>query len=139
MKDEIYSIIAVTAGGERGPGRYEFKTLFTTRNDAEFEDLQKLLRERHFGFRRESFARNTRSVVVVGVDSKEHAQAQAVPGRNKLVSKPVKRGQRFRSAAAASGHLGLKNNEVAIYLSRAYQSGSKTTTLRGVTLAYADE
>src|SRR5215469_13055832 len=137
MKDEIFSIVAVTAGGQRSAGRYEYDTLFTTRNEAEFQELKQLLKERHFGFRRESFARNTREVVVLHVDAKEHEAAQRTPGRNRLVSKPVKRGQRFRSANAASGHLGLRNNEVAIYLSRAYQTGEKKATLRGVTLAYA--
>ena len=133
------AIIVVTQGGQLAPGRFDFETVFTSRDEDEIESLKQELRERHMGFRREGYVRNSRAVVVVDVNKTLHREAQTIPGRNRLVSKPVKKGQRFRSANEASGHLGLTHNEVSMYLANATRAGQKTTTLRGVTFAYEDE
>jgi hypothetical protein len=135
---KIYSFIVVTAGENR-PGYYDYQTLFSTRSDKEYEAMKATLTEQHFGLKRESYARNRREIIVTGVDRKVHEEYQHSAGRNGETSKPTHRGQRFPSAAAASGHLGLLNNEVAIMLSRSTLAGKKDATVRGVTLAYADE
>ena len=123
----------MTSGGKRSPGHYDYHTLFTTRNDEEIEHAKKLLKESHFGFRRATFTRNSRPVIVTAIDKKAHKEAQLMPGRNGQVSQHCRVGMRFESANDAAMHIGLKNNEVAMYLSR---SRNNEATLRGVTFAY---
>lgn len=138
MKPTIYTV-ALFKQGEGRPGVLDMETLFTSRNPEEIDELKKFMLEQNAGFRRSAQARNSREVVVVHVDQAEHDQYIASAGKNGLVSKPVRKGQTFRSATAASGHIGLRHNEVAMYLSKSAATGDKKATIRGVTFAYKDD
>ena len=133
----IYTFCVVKQ--EDRPGRLEMQTLFTTSSETEVAQLTQLLLERDAGFKREAKGMNARAVVAVAIDTKEHLKWCQEGGRNGLTAKPVHKGQKFRSATEASGHIGLKHNEVAVWLSRARATNSKTAQVRGVTFAYADE
>lgn len=124
--------------GEGKPGNLVFKNLFSTRNDTHAEEITKFLLEENAGFRRANQARNAREVVVTHVSKSDHEKWLLEPGRNGLKSKPVKPGQVFRSATEASGHIGLRHNEVAMMLSRCSATGENQATVRGVTFAYKD-
>lgn len=138
MKELIHSFYVITQGDGK-PGDLTFKRLFSTRNQEEVEELSRELLERNAGFRRASMTRNSREVVVVHVDAKEAERWQHEAGRNGLTAKPVKRGQTFASAVEASGHIGLRHNEVAMFLSRTAATGENQATLRGVTFAYKSD
>jgi hypothetical protein len=133
----IYTFVIVEQTEK--PGQLKMETLFTTYNQAEVEELKRFLLEQNAGFKRASQARNSRPVVVTHIDPKEAEKWQTHPGRNGLMAKPVRRGQVFPSATAASGHIGLKHNEVAMLLSRISATGEKQVTVRGVTFSYEDD
>ncbi len=137
-KNKLYTFLLATQG-EGKPGELEMKTLFTTRDSATMEALCQTLWEQNAGFRRERQTRNRREIVVTHVDEAEAKRWLTTPGRNGLVAKPVKRGQVFPSGTAASGHIGLRHNEVSMMLSRCGATGEKAATVRGVTFAYADD
>jgi hypothetical protein len=136
-KMKIHTFVMVTQGDGK-PGNLTFKNLFSTRSETHADEITKFLLEENAGFRRASQARNTREIVVIHVSKAEHERWVKEPGRNGLVSKPVQNGQVFPSATAASGHIGLRHNEVAMALSRCVAAGEKTATVRGVTFAYKD-
>src|SRR5579859_2101251 len=108
-----FCIIAQEALGKLG-----LETLFSTHNEQEVADLKQYLLEQDAGYRRASKGKNSRPVVVVHVDTKEHEKWVIHPGRNGLRARPTVRGQKFKSAVEASGHVGLRHNEVAMLLSR---------------------
>lgn len=137
-KNKIYTFMVV-AQGDGKPGELEFTNLFTTRSDEAKDELCQILLERQVGFKREAMARNRREVVVTRVDKEEAERWQTLAGRNGLKAQPVHRGQVFPSATAASGHVGLRHNEVAMMLSRVAATGEKQATVRGVTFAYRDD
>lgn len=137
MKNLAYSFVIIAQERSK-PSSMTFEPLFTTSNDDEYEELKQFLVDRNAGLRRQSFARNSREVVVIHVDG-EHDKWTKAPGRNGLISQPVKLGQRFPSANAASGGLGLRHNEVAQLLSRTAATGEYKATIRGVTFCYADD
>lgn len=139
MKNTIVHTFVVITQGEGKPGDLQYRNLFSTRNPEEVEELSRLLLERNAGFRRESMSRNSREIVVTHVDPAEHEKYLLQAGRNGLKSQPVKRGMTFPSGTAASGHVGLRHNEVAMMLSRAAFTGEKVATIRGVTFAYKDD
>ena len=121
------------------PGQMELETLFTKYNEEEVREIRKFLLEQDAGFRRIAQGKNARPVVVIHVDPKEHERWIQSPGRNGLASRPVNKGQAFRSAVEASGWVGLRHNEVAMLLSRTAATGEKQATVRGVTFAYKDD
>ena len=139
MSKQLFYTFAVITHGANGPGDLKFEKLFSTRNEGEVAELTRFLLEQNAGFRRTNQSRNVRGVLVTHVDPKEAQEWQTTGGRNGLKSKPVLRGQRFRSATEASGHVGLRHNEVAMLLSRCQSTGEKQATVRGVTFAYADD
>jgi len=138
MSNQIHTFVVITQGDGK-PGELKFRTLFATRNEGAMEEMAQLLLEQNSGFKRASYARNAREVVVMHVDAKEHEKWLHEPGRNGLVSKPVARGRVFRSATEASGHIGLRHNEIAMMLSRCAQTGENQATVRGVSFAYKDD
>jgi hypothetical protein len=137
MKNMAYTFVVI-AQERAKPSSMTFEPLFTTSNDEEYAELKEFLVVRNAGFRRESFARNAKEVIIIHIDPSHHKWAQA-PGRNGLKSQPVKMGQKFPSANAASGHLGLRHNEVAQLLSRTAATGEFKATIRGVTFCYGDD
>jgi hypothetical protein len=137
-QNKIYSFVVLTQGDGK-PGELGFENLFTTRDPAVKEELARTLLERHAGFRRSAQTRNRREVIVTHVDKEEAVRWLTEKGRNGLTAKPVERGHQFGSATEASGHIGLRHNEVAMMLSRCHATGEKVCTVRGVTFAYADD
>jgi hypothetical protein len=137
MKNMSYTFLIV-AQERAKPSSMNFEPLFSTSNDAEYEELKQFLVDRNAGLRRESFARNSKEVVVIHIDPAHEKWVQA-PGKNGLVSQRVKVGQTFASANSASGCLGLRHNEVAQLLSRTAATGEFQATVRGVTFAYKDD
>lgn len=129
----------VVSQGEGKPGDIRFTNLFSTRNPEEVKELSQILRERNVGFRREGMTRNAREIVVTHVDGQEAEKWLNQPGRNGLKAKPSRRGMTFPSAVAASGHVGLRHNEVAQLLSRCHATGERQATVRGVTFAYKED
>ena len=136
-KNKIYSFV-VLAQGDGKPGEMAFENLFTTRDETVKEELCKILWERNAGFRRSAQTRNRREIVVTHVDQAEARRWQETAGRNGLKAKPVERGHVFASGTEASGHIGLRHNEVSMLLSRCQATGEKSATVRGVTFAYKD-
>jgi hypothetical protein len=135
---KIYTFLVVTQGDGK-PGELAFQNLFTTRDPEAYKALCQTLWEQNAGFRRHAQTRNRREVVVTHVDNAEAERWINTPGRNGLKAKPVTHGQVFESATAASGHVGLRHNEVAMLLSRCQATGEKAATVRGVTFAYKDD
>lgn len=121
------------------PGHMTAETLFTTRDQNEVQELKQFLLEQDAGFRRAAKGVNAKPVEVIHVDPQEHQRWVEHPGRNGLKSRPVTVGQRFPSATAASGWLGLRHNELAMMLSRAAATGQHAATLRGVTFRYCSD
>lgn len=132
----IFTVLKIPAGRSDA---VSIEPLFGTYDTTEVEELRQFLLEQNAGFRRSGHSRHARPVKVIHVDQKEHERWVTTPGRNGLTSKPVVRGQVFWSAVEASGWLGLRHNEVAIVLSHCAATGEKQVTVRGVTLACADE
>jgi hypothetical protein len=137
-RNKIYSFLVVAQGGGK-PGDLTFENLFTTHDPEVKEALCKVLWEQHAGFRRSAQTRNRREIVVTHVDKAESERWQQTAGRNGLKAKAVERGHVFCSATEASGHVGLRHNEVAMLLSRCHATGEKAATVRGVTFAYKDD
>jgi hypothetical protein len=88
---------------------------------------------------------SSRPVVVVAVDDvinsrfREDAPVAPINGQ---FAQEVEVGQEFPSAIAASRHLGLKNNEVALYLQKTRQAAdpaARYAKIRGVTIQYRDD
>jgi hypothetical protein len=89
---------------------------------------------------------SSRPVVVQAIDPevfKKFDEATAgVRPANGLYAQPVAVGQMFESGAALARHLGLKNNEVTMFLNRAKHvedPGKRTAKLRGVVFAYQSD
>jgi hypothetical protein len=89
---------------------------------------------------------SSKEVVVLEVESETFARfdENTAGGRrptNGLYSQRVEVDQKFPSARAASLHLGLKNNEVAVYLSKtnSLPPDERKAKLRGVTLQYVED
>jgi hypothetical protein len=89
---------------------------------------------------------SSRMVVVVGYDreaaSRFEEDLAPVRPTNGVFSQAVHIGQEFPSAKAASAHLGLKNNEVALYLGKVKHlgdPGERTAKIRGVVVQYKDD
>lgn len=137
MKNLAYTFVIVKQERAK-PSSMEFESLFTTSNDEEYEELKQFLIDRDAGLRRASFARNSKEVVAIHIDP-SHDKWTKAPGKNGLMSQPIKTGQRFDSANAASGSLGLRHNEVAQLLSRTAATGEFQATIRGVTFCYAED
>lgn len=137
MKNMAFTFVVI-AEERAKPSSKTFESLFTTCNEEEYEELKQFLVERNAGLRRASFARNSKEVVAIHV-SPEHEKWTRAPGKNGLISQPVKTGQRFESANAASGAIGCRHNEVAQLLSRTAATGEFAATIRGVTFCYADD
>lgn len=85
---------------------------------------------------------SSKTVVVLSVDEQVNARfledvAEKAP-TNGFYAQRVEAGQEFPSARAASSHLGLNHNEVAIYLNKSKHRppAERIAKLRGVTLAY---
>lgn len=129
-KNKLWSFVVVTQGDGK-PGDLSFETLFATRDETAKEAMCRTLWEQNAGFRRENQTRNRRGVVVLHVDKAEAERWQTTAGRNGLLAKPTKQGQTFNSATEASGHVGLRHNEVAMLLSRCHATGEKKATVRG--------
>lgn len=137
MKNLAYTFVVIKQERAK-PSSMEFESLFTTSNDGEYEELKQFLVDRNAGLRRASFARNSKEVIAIHVDQ-AHEKWTKSPGKNGLISQPIKSGQRFESANAASGQLGLRHNEVAQLLSRTAATGEFHATIRGVTFCYAED
>jgi hypothetical protein len=137
-QNKLWSFVIVTQGDGK-PGDLGFETLFSTRDEVAKEALTKILWEQNAGFRRSNQTRNRREVIVTHIDKAEAERWQNTAGRNGLKAKPVKTGHVFSSATEASGHVGLRHNEVAMILSRCTSTGEKQATVRGVTFAYHDD
>jgi hypothetical protein len=119
-------------------GEMQVESLCSTTNREHAAKLKQCVQEQGRDLRRKAQGRNVREVVVLNVDEKEHGKWCIQPGRNGLRSKPVRAGQIFRSATEASGHVGLRHNEVAMKLSRAAATAEQRATVRGVTFVYGD-
>jgi hypothetical protein len=130
-----YTFCIITSAGR---GAMNMETLFSTTNPEHVAELKQCVQEQGRDLRRKAQGRNVREVVVTNVDGKEHGRWCSQPGRNGLSSRSVQQGQVFRSATEASGHVGLRHNEVAMVLSRAAAAGEQTAKVRGVTFAYRD-
>jgi hypothetical protein len=130
-----YTFCIITSDGR---GAMQIESLWPTTNREHAAKLKQCVQEQGRELRRKAQGRNVREVVVLTVDEKEHGRWCIQPGRNGLPSKPVQAGQGFRSATEASGHVGLRHNEVAMLLSRAAATGERRATVRGVTFAYKD-
>lgn len=88
---------------------------------------------------------SSKPVIVLGVDQSRFSffsegQAESRPA-NGLFSQPVEVDQEFPSARAASVYLGLKNNEVALYLNKVCHlpPEERVAVLRGVSLQYLED
>jgi hypothetical protein len=137
MKNLAYTFMVIKEDRAK-PSSKEFESLFTTSNDEEYEELKQFLIDRNAGLRRASYARNSKEVIAIHIDP-SHDKWTTTPGKNGLLSQPIKTGQRFESANAASGSLGLRHNEVAQLLSRTAATGEFKATIRGVTFCYAED
>ena len=137
MKNMAFTFVVI-AEERAKPSSKTFESLFTTCNEEEYEELKAFLIDRNAGLRRASFARNSREVVAIHIDP-SHEKWTREAGRNGLKSDPIKTGQRFASANAASGSIGLRHNEGAQLLSRTAATGEYAATIRGVTFCYADD
>jgi len=137
-QNKLWTFVVVTQGDGK-PGDLKFETLFATRSESAQEAMRNTLWEQNAGFRRDAQTRNRREIVVTHVDAKEAQRWQQTAGRNGLTAKPIARGHVFNSATEASGHIGLRHNEVAMMLSRCSATGEKKATVRGVTFAYKDD
>lgn len=88
---------------------------------------------------------SSRPVVVIGIDAAVNARfletADHVPA-NGQYAQPVEVDQEFPSAIAASRYLGLKNNEVALYLQKVRHVANpedRVAKIRGCTVQYKDD
>lgn len=131
-----YTFCLLTSNGR---GELQMEAVCSTTTPEHAAKLRQCAQEQGRELRRKAQARNVRVVVALVVDETEHAKWCRQAGRNGLRSNPVHPGQEFRSATEASGHIGLRHNEVAMGLSRAAATGERRTTLRGVTFAYRDD
>jgi hypothetical protein len=88
---------------------------------------------------------SSKIVVVLDLNAEVNARfledvAEKAP-TNGFYAQRVEVGQEFPSARAASSHLGLNHNEVAIYLNKAKHRppAERIAKLRGVTVAYRED
>ena len=107
-------------------GGMQMESLCSTTNREHVVKMKECVPEQDRALRRRAQGRNVREVVVLSIDEKEHGKCCIQPGRNGLRSKLVQTSQLFRSATEASGHIGLRHNEVAMMLSRAAATGEQS-------------